>query len=76
MAADFFTVACRTGGPGSGGLSFVLVERGMPGVAISEMRCQVRRSLRAFPGAPAAECTCVLPRFAGRVGIRDGIYYV
>lgn len=30
--ADYFTVACRTGGPGFGGISFLLVERTMPGV--------------------------------------------
>lgn len=30
--ADYFTVACRTGGPGLGGISFLLVERTMPGV--------------------------------------------
>ncbi|RBY85071.1 acyl-CoA dehydrogenase [Blastococcus sp. TF02A-30] len=33
--ADFFTVAVRTGGPGAGGISLLLVERGMPGVEVS-----------------------------------------
>ncbi len=31
MRADFFTVAVRTGGPGMGGISLLLIERGMPG---------------------------------------------
>jgi acyl-CoA dehydrogenase len=33
--ADFFTVAVRTGGPGAGGISLVLIERDMPGVGVS-----------------------------------------
>jgi acyl-CoA dehydrogenase len=33
--ADFFTVAVRTGGEGAGGISLLLLERGMPGVAVS-----------------------------------------
>lgn len=37
--ADFFTVACRTGGEGAGGISFLLVERGMPGVSTRQMKC-------------------------------------
>lgn len=39
MFADYFTVAVRTGGPGAGGLSFLLVERGMPGVDCKQMDC-------------------------------------
>jgi acyl-CoA dehydrogenase len=31
MRADYFTLAVRTGGPGRGGLSLLLVERGLPG---------------------------------------------
>jgi len=31
IRADFYTVAVRTGGPGSGGVSLILVEKGMPG---------------------------------------------
>ncbi|RCH86646.1 hypothetical protein CU098_008395, partial [Rhizopus stolonifer] len=30
--ADYYTVACRTGGPGMAGVSLLLVERSMPGV--------------------------------------------
>jgi acyl-CoA dehydrogenase len=33
--ADFFTVAVRTGGDGAGGLSLLLLERGMPGLTVS-----------------------------------------
>ncbi|KAJ3219098.1 hypothetical protein HDU67_002754 [Dinochytrium kinnereticum] len=37
--ADYFTVAARTGGPGMGGLSLILVERNMPGVTTRHMPC-------------------------------------
>jgi len=37
--AKYFTVACRTGGPGMGGLSLLLVERGMPGLTTRKMKC-------------------------------------
>lgn len=37
--ADYFTVACRTGGPGFEGISFLLVERSMPGVTTRQMNC-------------------------------------
>lgn len=37
--ADYFTVACRTGGPGFEGISFLLVERSMPGVTTRQMHC-------------------------------------
>lgn len=36
--ADYFTVACRTGGPGAKGVSFLVVERG-PGVTTKQMNC-------------------------------------
>eukprot|EP00391_Amoebophrya_sp_Ameob2_P010626 CAMPEP_0178999462 /NCGR_PEP_ID=MMETSP0795-20121207/10081_1 /TAXON_ID=88552 /ORGANISM="Amoebophrya sp., Strain Ameob2" /LENGTH=441 /DNA_ID=CAMNT_0020692253 /DNA_START=178 /DNA_END=1503 /DNA_ORIENTATION=+ len=36
--ADYFTVAVRTGGPGAGGVSMLLVERG-PGVKTRRMDC-------------------------------------
>lgn len=36
--ADFFTVAVRTGGPGAGGISVLLIERG-PGVKTTKMKC-------------------------------------
>lgn len=38
VAADFFTVACRTGGPGMKGVSLIVVERG-PGVTTKQMNC-------------------------------------
>jgi len=37
--ADFFTVAVRTGGPGMGGVSLLLIERTMPGVKTHQMKC-------------------------------------
>lgn len=37
--ADFFTVACRTGGPGMKGISLLLVEKDMPGVTTRKMKC-------------------------------------
>ncbi|KAF9136238.1 hypothetical protein BGW39_003683 [Mortierella sp. 14UC] len=37
--ADFFTVACRTGGDGMGGVSLLVIERGMPGVSTRQMQC-------------------------------------
>jgi len=37
--ADYFTVAVRTGGPGMGGVSLLLVERTMPGVTTRQMQC-------------------------------------
>jgi len=38
--ADYFTVGVRTGGPGAGGLSMLLVERSMPGIETRRMLCQ------------------------------------
>eukprot|EP01027_Heterolobosea_sp_BB2_P020511 GEZU01029264.1.p1 GENE.GEZU01029264.1~~GEZU01029264.1.p1 ORF type:complete len:529 (-),score=184.06 GEZU01029264.1:295-1881(-) len=38
--SDFFTVAVRTGGPGMGGISLLLLERGMPGLTTRRMECQ------------------------------------
>jgi len=37
--ADFFTVAVRTGGPGAQGISFLLLERSMPGITTRQMKC-------------------------------------
>ncbi|KAI8976006.1 acyl-CoA dehydrogenase/oxidase [Pilobolus umbonatus] len=37
--ADYFTVACRTGPPGFNGISFLLVEKDMPGVTTRQMKC-------------------------------------
>ncbi|ORX46285.1 acyl-CoA dehydrogenase NM domain-like protein [Hesseltinella vesiculosa] len=37
--ADFFTVAVRTGDKGFGGISFLLIERDMPGVTTRQMQC-------------------------------------
>jgi len=37
--ADYFTVAVRTGGPGMGGISMLLIEKDMPGVICKQMQC-------------------------------------
>ncbi|RUS18239.1 putative acyl-CoA dehydrogenase [Endogone sp. FLAS-F59071] len=37
--ADFFTVAVRTGEPGIDGISMLLIERTMPGVKTTQMKC-------------------------------------
>eukprot|EP00931_Biecheleriopsis_adriatica_P069179 TRINITY_DN43055_c0_g1_i1.p1 TRINITY_DN43055_c0_g1~~TRINITY_DN43055_c0_g1_i1.p1 ORF type:complete len:434 (+),score=81.03 TRINITY_DN43055_c0_g1_i1:58-1359(+) len=38
--AHFFTLACRTGGPGGKGLSLLLVDRNTPGINIRKMKTQ------------------------------------
>ena len=38
--AKYFTVACRTGGSGSGGISLFLLERGMPGLSTRKLELQ------------------------------------
>jgi len=37
--ADYFTVAVRTGGPGMGGVSLLLIERAFAGVTTRQMKC-------------------------------------
>ncbi|KAF9927815.1 hypothetical protein FBU30_002860 [Linnemannia zychae] len=37
--ADYFTTAVRTGGDGMGGVSLLVIERGMPGVSTRQMKC-------------------------------------
>lgn len=37
--ADYFTVAVRTGGPGMGGISLLLVDRASAGVQCQQMKC-------------------------------------
>ena len=37
--ADYFTVAVRTGGPGIGGISLMLLEKSMPGIECVQMDC-------------------------------------
>ncbi len=39
MFADYFTVAVRTGGPGGKGLSFMLLDKSMPGISCKQMDC-------------------------------------
>lgn len=38
MRADYLTVAVRTGGPGSGGISFLLIEADRPGVSRTALK--------------------------------------
>jgi len=38
MRADFYTVAVRTGGPGAGGVSLLLIERDRPGFTRTELK--------------------------------------
>jgi len=40
MRADFYTVAVRTGGEGAGGVSLLLLEKGMPGFTQTELKKQ------------------------------------
>jgi len=40
LYGDFFTMAVRTGGPGMGGISLLLVEKGTPGMKIRKMATQ------------------------------------
>jgi len=37
--ADYFTVAVRTGGPGMGGISLLLLDRSMGGIETKQMEC-------------------------------------
>lgn len=37
--ADYFTTAVRTGGKGMGGLSLLLMEKGMEGIETKQMQC-------------------------------------
>jgi alkylation response protein AidB-like acyl-CoA dehydrogenase len=38
--ADFFVVAARTGGSGMNGISLLLLEKDMPGLAVRKVVCQ------------------------------------
>jgi acyl-CoA dehydrogenase len=40
MRADFYTVAVRTGAEGAGGVSLLLIEKGMPGFSQTELKKQ------------------------------------
>ncbi len=44
MRADFYTTAVRTGGPGAGGISLLLIEREMPGFTRTPLKKQGWRS--------------------------------
>jgi hypothetical protein len=66
---DFFTVAVRTGGEGAGGLSLLLLERGMPGLATKQMKvralqasCTRASCLRSRSRRSAWACGRLAPR--------------
>mmetsp|Transcript_6310 Transcript_6310/g.21143 ORF Transcript_6310/g.21143 Transcript_6310/m.21143 type:complete len:417 (+) Transcript_6310:1114-2364(+) len=40
IKADYYTVAVRTGGPGIGGISLLLIERNTPGISVRRMKTQ------------------------------------
>mmetsp|Transcript_4763 Transcript_4763/g.5889 ORF Transcript_4763/g.5889 Transcript_4763/m.5889 type:complete len:422 (+) Transcript_4763:122-1387(+) len=40
LIADYFTALVRTGGPGAGGLSLLLLEKDMPGISVRKMETQ------------------------------------
>jgi len=40
LTGDYFTTAVRTGGPGMGGISLLLLEKGMPGITVRKMETQ------------------------------------
>jgi acyl-CoA dehydrogenase len=68
VRADFVTTAVRTGGPGHGGVSLLVVEKGAPGFTVSQAR--QAGSARTPPSCrtPASGCrpaTSSVPRAAG-----------
>ena len=67
---DFFTVAVRTGGEGAGGISLLLLERGMPGLATKQMKvraCTAALSLSAAHSSRSA--------VHGRVAVRNHLHH-
>jgi len=44
LYADFFTLACRTGDAGMGGISLLLVDRNSPGLSVRKMETQFDNS--------------------------------
>ena len=57
--ADFFTVAVRTGGPGMGGVSMLLIERSMGGITTKQMKCQgVWSSGTTYAPSTSSMCRC------------------
>ncbi len=45
MVADFFTCAVRTGGPGMGGLSLILIPKTAKGLRVRKMKTQFDSSI-------------------------------
>ena len=79
MFADYFTVAVRTGGKGMGGISLLLLEKGMPGIECKQMDCMgvwasgtayiTFEDVKATPAPSPSQCSLqcppllLLPRF-------------
>jgi len=51
VRADYYTVAVRTGGEGFGGVSLLLIEKGMPGFSVGQ-------PLKRWAGGPAIPPNC------------------
>ena len=64
--ARYFVVACRTGGEGAGGLSLLLLERGMAGLETRKLDMQVRSSCS----------TAIAPKYAPKVHLSADNSYV
>ncbi len=70
------TVAVRTGGPGAGGLSLLLLERGMPGLATKQMKVRVPAAaalprLRADASRLPCQCMGVWPSGTTYITMED-----
>ncbi len=48
MVADFFTCAVRTGGPGMGGLSLILIPKTAKGLRVRKMKTQFDSSISTW----------------------------
>ena len=55
---DYFTVAVRTGGEGGAGLSLLLLERGMPGLATKQMKVRPPSEAARVRAAHACSQRC------------------
>ena len=55
MVADFFTCAVRTGGPGMGGLSLILIPKTAKGLRVRKMKTQCDSSI-----STRCSCVCVI----------------
>ncbi len=58
VRADYYTVAVRTGGPGKGGISLLLIERGTPGFTQTPLK---KMGWRASDTASLSFADCEVP---------------